>query len=92
MDARPSSSCQEAGKKLRPPLSMMLYAYVLADGDRGIEAARDLVAFYASAPAYSKLFSSIGYARESKAMMDAWQARDRNRVRQVLDRRPQATS
>jgi len=77
-------ACQEAGNKPQPILSVMLYAYVMPDRDRGVEAGRDLVAFYASAPAYAKLFSSIGYSSESKAMMDGWKARDRDRVKQAV--------
>ena len=77
-------ACQDAGNRPQPTLSVMLYAYVLADRERGLEAGRDLVAFYASAPAYSKLFSSIGYSSESKAMIDAWKARDRDRVKQMV--------
>jgi probable F420-dependent oxidoreductase len=77
-------ACRLAGNKPRPTLSVMLYAYVLATRDRGIEAGRDLVAFYASAPAYAKLFSSIGYESESKTMLAAWKARDRDRVKQAV--------
>jgi len=76
-------SCREAGEKPRPTLSVMLYAYVLPDRDRGLDLGRDLVAFYASAPAYSTLFSSIGYASEAKQMMEGWKAKDRDRVRQA---------
>jgi probable F420-dependent oxidoreductase len=77
-------TCRSEGGKSRPILSVMLYAYVLGGGDRGVEAGRDLVAFYASAPAYATLFSSMGYETESKAMTAAWQARDRDRVKGVV--------
>jgi probable F420-dependent oxidoreductase len=77
-------ACRLAGNKPRPTLSVMLYAYVLQDRDRGIEAGKDLVAFYASAPAYATLFSSIGYESESKAMTAAWNSKDRDGVRQVV--------
>ena len=70
-------------EKPRPILSVMLYAYVLEDRDRGIEAGKDLVTFYASAPAYAALFSSIGYESESKAMTSAWNAKDREGVRRA---------
>jgi len=79
-----SRACRDAGNKPEPTLSVMLYAYVLPGRDRGVEAGKDLVAFYASAPAYSKLFSSIGYSSESNAMMDAWKARDRDRVKRAV--------
>ena len=77
-------TCRLAGNKTRPILSVMLYAYVLGDRDRGIEAGKDLVSFYASAPAYAALFSSIGYESESKAMTAAWRAKDREGVKRVV--------
>jgi len=77
-------ACKLAGSKPRPILSVMLYAYVLKDRDRGMEFAKDLEAFYASAPSYATLFSSIGYASESKAMTAAWNAKDRDGVRRVV--------
>jgi alkanesulfonate monooxygenase SsuD/methylene tetrahydromethanopterin reductase-like flavin-dependent oxidoreductase (luciferase family) len=76
--------CHRAGNKPRPILSVMLYAYVLPDRERGIEAGKDLVAFYASAPAYATLFSSIGYESEAKAMMAAWKAKDRDLVKKSM--------
>jgi 5,10-methylenetetrahydromethanopterin reductase len=75
-----------SGGDLRPALSVMLYAYVLGDGEKGLEAARDLVAFYASAPAYSALFSSIGFAAEANAMMKAWKAKDKESVKRTVTR------
>lgn len=72
-----------AEKKSRPILSVMLYAYVLGNRDRGIEVGKDLLAFYASAPAYATLFSNIGYDNESRAMTAAWNARDRGAVRRA---------
>jgi len=77
-------ACRLAGNKPRPTLSVMLYAYVLEDRDRGLEAGKDLVTFYASAPAYSSLFSSIGYESESKAMTAAWKAKDRDAVKRAV--------
>ena len=77
-------ACRPAANKPRPILSVMLYAYVLADRNRGMEAAKDLVAFYASAPAYASLFSSIGYEAESKTMADAWNAKDRDAVKRAV--------
>jgi len=74
-----------------PILSVMLYAHVLGDDERGLNAGRDLVSFYASAPPYSSLFSSMGFAHEAKAMMEGWKSRDRDAVkrsvtRQMIDR------
>jgi len=72
--------------KSRPILSVMLYAYLLGDDEKGIDAAKDLVAFYASAPAYSKLFSSIGFEAEAQAMMAFWKAKDRESVKRTVTR------
>ena len=72
--------------KARPILSVMLYAYVLGDDERGLDAAKDLVSFYASAPAYSALFSRIGFPSEAKAMMEAWKAKDREAVKRIVTR------
>jgi probable F420-dependent oxidoreductase len=77
-------ACRAAGNKPRPTLSVMLYAYVLGARDRGIEAGKDLVSFYASAPAYAALFSSVGYEAESEAMTAAWKARDRESVKRAV--------
>jgi alkanesulfonate monooxygenase SsuD/methylene tetrahydromethanopterin reductase-like flavin-dependent oxidoreductase (luciferase family) len=77
-------TCRAAGNKPRPTLSVMLYAYVLGSRDRGIEAGKDLVSFYASAPAYAALFSSIGYEAESNTMTAAWKARDRDGVKRAV--------
>jgi len=73
-------------KKGRPALSVMLYADVLGDDEKGLEAAKDLVAFYASSPAYSALFSIIGFEAEAKAMMEAWKAKNRETVRRIVTR------
>jgi len=70
----------------RPILSAMLYAHVLGDDERGMNAGRDLVSFYASAPPYSSLFSSMGFAHEAKAMMEGWQSRDRDAVKRAVTR------
>jgi len=77
---------REMGRKERPVLSVMLYSYVLGDDDRGLDAGKDLVSFYASAPAYSVLFSSIGFALQAKAMMEAWKAKDRDGVKRIVTR------
>ena len=77
-------ACHTAGDKPRPILSVMLYAYVLGDRGRGTEFGKDLVAFYASAPAYATLFSSLGYSSQSQAMAAAWKAKDRDRVKQAV--------
>jgi alkanesulfonate monooxygenase SsuD/methylene tetrahydromethanopterin reductase-like flavin-dependent oxidoreductase (luciferase family) len=62
----------------------MLFAYVLDDPDRGIEAGRDLVVFYGSAPAYASLFSKIGYGSQSRAMTAAWKEKDRDAVKRAV--------
>ena len=76
----------KAGLKERPNLSVMLYAYVLDDEKAGLDAAKDLISFYASAPAYSKLFSSLGFDSEARAMMEAWKTRDRETVKKNVTR------
>jgi probable F420-dependent oxidoreductase len=81
-----SEACQMADKKPRPTLSVMVYAYVLGDTGRSVEAGKDLVAFYASAPAYAALFASIGYESESRNMAEAWMARDRDRVKHAVSK------
>jgi len=78
--------CQKAGGKNRPTLSVMLYSYVLGDDEKGLDAAKDLVSFYASAPAYSSLFTNLGFASEAKAMMNAWKAKDRDAVKRSVSR------
>jgi probable F420-dependent oxidoreductase len=75
--------CKGKGRA-RPVLSVMLYAYVSGNTDRGIEAGKELVAFYGSAPAYSALFTSLGYERESEAMMAGWKEKDRERVKEAV--------
>jgi alkanesulfonate monooxygenase SsuD/methylene tetrahydromethanopterin reductase-like flavin-dependent oxidoreductase (luciferase family) len=72
--------------KTKATLSVMLYSHVLGDDEKGLEAAKDLVSFYASAPAYSALFSSIGYADEAKSMTEAWKAKDRDAVKRNVTR------
>jgi len=79
-----NEACRKAGGKARPNLSVMLYSYVLGDNEKGIDAENELVAFYASAPAYSTLFTSLGYGSEAKAMMDGWKAKDRGAVKKVV--------
>ncbi len=78
--------CRLAGGKSRPTLSVMLYCHLSGDVDKGLDAAKDLVSFYGSAPVYSTLFSSLGFAAEAKAMMDAWKAKDRDAVKQNVTR------
>lgn len=77
---------RDAGKGERATVSVMLYAHVLGDDEEGLQAAKDLVAFYASAPSYSALFSRIGFANEAEAMMQAWKARDRESVKRAVTR------
>lgn len=78
--------CRQAGGKPRPTLSVMLYAHVLGDDEKALEAGKELVSFYASAPAYSTLFSSLGFATEAKAMMEAWKLKDREAVKRIVTR------
>lgn len=73
--------------KIRPILSVMLYAYLLGDDEKGLDAAKDLVAFYASAPAYSALFSSLGFVTEVKAMAEAWKSKDKESVKRTVTRK-----
>jgi alkanesulfonate monooxygenase SsuD/methylene tetrahydromethanopterin reductase-like flavin-dependent oxidoreductase (luciferase family) len=80
------AGCREADGKARPTLSVMLYSYVLGDDEKGLDAAKDLVSFYASAPAYAALFTSLGFASEAKAMMNGWKAKDRDAVKRSVSR------
>jgi len=77
-------ACRLESGRPRPKVSVMLYSYVLGNVEEGVDAGRDLVAFYASAPAYSKLFASLGYKSEAEAMMVAWKAKDRDAVKRVV--------
>jgi len=79
-------SCRTSGRKDQPVLSVMLYAYLLGNDEKGSEAAKDLISFYASAPAYSSLFSGIGFPDEAGAMLEAWKKRDREAVRKNINR------
>ena len=79
-------SCNSAGRKERPILSVMLYSYLLGDDEKGADAAKDLISFYASAPAYSSLFSSVGFPGEANAMLEGWKNRDREAVRKNITR------
>ena len=79
-------ACRSAGRKERPILSVMLYSYLLGDDGKGLEAAKDLISFYSSAPAYSSLFSSVGFLEEANAMLEAWKKKDREAVRKNITR------
>jgi len=81
-----SEGCTSAGKKKRPILSVMLYSHLLGDDEKGVDAAKNLISFYASAPAYSSLFSSVGFRDEAKAMLEGWKSRDRETVRKNITR------
>jgi probable F420-dependent oxidoreductase len=72
-------ACNRAGKK-RPILSVMLYSQMPDDG-KGLDSAKELISFYASAPAYSSLFSSLGFHKEANAMLEAWRKKDRDLVK-----------
>jgi probable F420-dependent oxidoreductase len=79
--------CKSAGRKERPVLSVMLYSHLLGDYEKGADAAKDLISFYASAPAYSSLFSSVGFPDEAKAMLEGWKNRNREAVRRSITRK-----
>ena len=78
-------ACRSAGRKERPILSVMLYSYLLGV-EKGVDAAKDLISFYASAPAYSSLFSSVGFPNEANAMLEGWRNRDKEAVRTNITR------
>jgi probable F420-dependent oxidoreductase len=77
---------QESAERGRPLLSIMLYADVLGNDEEGEDAARELVSFYSSAPAYSALFSKIGFDYEAKAMLEAWKSKDKDSVKKKISR------
>lgn len=81
------SEIQRSGKTEPPNLSVMLYADVLGDDEEGLDAGTELISFYASAPAYSNLFSSIGFNGEAKAMQEAWKRKDKDSVKKNVTRR-----
>ncbi len=72
----------ETGRK--PRLSVMLYAYVLGEGERGFNISRDLIAFYSSSEAYVKLFKRAGFEQEADRAFRGWQARNRDAVRNAI--------
>ncbi len=74
----------DANPNSRVRVAVMLYAYVLGESDRGLQAARDLIAFYSSSDAYSKLFARAGFMEQSKKALEAWRLRDRESVRKAI--------
>ncbi|MGO9643600.1 MAG: LLM class flavin-dependent oxidoreductase [Candidatus Bathyarchaeia archaeon] len=78
---------QKSAERVRPLLSIMLYADVLGNDEEGEDAARELVSFYSSAPAYSTLFSKIGFDYEAKAMLEAWKSKDKDSVKRKISRK-----
>jgi len=78
-------ACRSAGRKDRPILSVMLYSYLLGV-EKGVDAAKDLISFYASAPAYSSLFSNVGFPDEANAMLEGWKNRNKDAVRKNITR------
>jgi len=80
-------ACRKSGRETRPLLSVMLYAYVLGDDLKGVDAARELVAFYSSAPAYSRLISKAGFEEEAKVMLEHWGTGNREAVKSVVTRK-----
>ncbi len=79
------TSTRAVGKG-RPILSVMLYAHVLGNDETGLDSARDLVSFYSSSPAYSLLFSRLGFTSEAKAMLEAWKINNRDVVKRAVSR------
>ncbi|MEM0121175.1 MAG: LLM class flavin-dependent oxidoreductase [Thermoprotei archaeon] len=75
---------KEANPSSHARLSVMLYAYVLGESDKGLQASKELIAFYASSEAYSRLFARAGYAEEAKRAYDAWRLKDRELVRKSI--------
>jgi probable F420-dependent oxidoreductase len=69
-----------------PTLSVMLYAYVLGDDERGEDAAKELISFYSSAQPYSTLFSKAGFQSEAKGMRKAWNSKDKASVKKHVTR------
>lgn len=75
---------READPSSRAELSVMVYAYVLGESERGLQASKDLVAFYSSSEAYAKLFARAGFEKEAKMALQAWQNRDREAVKKSI--------
>lgn len=73
---------REANSKAE--LSVMLYAYVLGETDRGLQASKDLIAFYSSSEAYAKLFARAGFGEQAKKALEAWQKKDREAVKKSI--------
>lgn len=65
----------------KPELCVMLYSYVLDDGAEAMTHAKDLIGFYGSSDAYSRMFSSFGFSSEADGMLAAWKDRNREKVR-----------
>lgn len=61
----------------RPKLSVVLYSHVLGASEQALENAKELLAFYGSSQAYSKLFAHAGFSSEAHSMLEAWQRNDR---------------
>lgn len=75
---------REANPNSKVELSVMLYAYVLGEGERGMQASKDLIMFYSSSEAYARLFKRAGFEREATMALQAWQNRDREAVRRSI--------
>ncbi|MEM3857612.1 MAG: LLM class flavin-dependent oxidoreductase, partial [Thermoprotei archaeon] len=67
----------------KPKLAAVVYSHVLGH-ETGIEAAKELLAFYGSAPAYAKLFVRAGFPEQASEMLSAWSARNRNAAKQAV--------
>ncbi len=70
--------------KVRPTLSVMLYTYLLGTQEKDYEAAKELIAFYGSSEAYSKLFSRAGFKEEARNMLRAWELGNKDMVKKSI--------
>jgi len=75
---------REANPRSEAKLSVMLYAYVLGESERGLQASKDLIAFYSSSEAYSRLFFRAGFVEESKRAYEAWRLKNREMVKKSI--------
>lgn len=63
--------------------SVMLYC-VIASDEKALDAAKELLAFYGSSQAYARLFASFGFSEEAKAMLNAWERKDREGAKRAV--------
>lgn len=70
-----------AAERTKPEVCVMLYSYVLDEGPEAMDFAKDLIGFYGSSDAYSKMFSAFGFSSEAGGMLAGWRERNREKVR-----------